>query len=142
MLFIFSLHWMNTPENGPRGVLAGVAGMTLADSGDVDPAADRASSAGSCWLIAGDSRWAFRSRWFRSPPCRSGRPCHTRSAVWRRDLSERPKFYLWSGEGSDQLTHFRMCAIVAEVILGFLTLTGSLMAAANCRKCPGFRSGR
>ena len=30
VLFIFSLHWMNTPKTARRGVLAGVAGMTLA----------------------------------------------------------------------------------------------------------------
>jgi NAD(P) transhydrogenase subunit beta len=44
------------------------------------------------------------------------------------------KFYLWTSEGSDQLTQFRMCAIVAEVILGFLTLTGSLMAAGKLQE--------
>ena len=30
VLFIFSLHWMNTPKTARRGVMAGVAGMTLA----------------------------------------------------------------------------------------------------------------
>jgi NAD(P) transhydrogenase subunit beta len=41
------------------------------------------------------------------------------------------KYYLWVSEGPEQLTPFRMVAIVAEIILGFLTLTGSLMAAAK-----------
>ena len=44
------------------------------------------------------------------------------------------EFYLWAGEGSAQLTHFRMWAIVAEVILGFLTVTGSLMAAGKLQE--------
>ena len=30
VLFIFSLHWMNTPKTARRGVMAGVAGMALA----------------------------------------------------------------------------------------------------------------
>src|SRR5579885_1023313 len=30
VLFIFSHYWMNTPKTARRGVLAGVAGMTLA----------------------------------------------------------------------------------------------------------------
>ena len=30
VLFIFSLHWMNTPKTARRGVLAGVAGMAVA----------------------------------------------------------------------------------------------------------------
>jgi NAD(P) transhydrogenase subunit beta len=41
------------------------------------------------------------------------------------------KYYLWLGEGSEQLTAFRMTAIVAEIILGYLTFTGSLMAAGK-----------
>ena len=35
-----------------------------------------------------------------------------------------------------------MTAIVAEVILGFLTFTGSLMAAGKLQELRGFRSGR
>jgi NAD(P) transhydrogenase subunit beta len=41
------------------------------------------------------------------------------------------KYYLWVGEGAGQLTTLRTTAIVAEVILGFLTFTGSLMAAGK-----------
>src|SRR4029079_14790223 len=44
------------------------------------------------------------------------------------------KYFLWAGEGGEQLTTFRMTAIVAEVILGFLTLTGSLMAAGKLQE--------
>jgi NAD(P) transhydrogenase subunit beta len=44
------------------------------------------------------------------------------------------KYYLWLGEGPENLTAFRMTAIVAEVILGFLTFTGSLMAAAKLQE--------
>ena len=44
------------------------------------------------------------------------------------------KYYLWVGEGPEQLTTFRMTAIVAEIILGFLTFTGSLMAAGKLQE--------
>src|SRR6185436_17069872 len=44
------------------------------------------------------------------------------------------KYYLWLGEGPAQLTAFRMAAIVVEVILGFLTFTGSLMAAGKLQE--------
>ena len=30
VLFIFALHWMNTPTTARKGVYAGVAGMTIA----------------------------------------------------------------------------------------------------------------
>jgi NAD(P) transhydrogenase subunit beta len=46
------------------------------------------------------------------------------------------KFYLWASEGPEELTHFRMAAIVTEVILGFLTLTGSLMACGKLQEVP------
>ena len=44
------------------------------------------------------------------------------------------KYYLWLQEGGGQLTAFRMTAITAEIILGFLTFTGSLMAAAKLQE--------
>jgi NAD(P) transhydrogenase subunit beta len=44
------------------------------------------------------------------------------------------KYFLWLGEGPENLTQFRMIAIMAEVILGFLTLTGSLMAAGKLQE--------
>ena len=48
------------------------------------------------------------------------------------------KYYLWIHEGGANLTTFRMFAIAAEVILGFLTFTGSLMAAGKLQEIlPG-----
>jgi NAD(P) transhydrogenase subunit beta len=44
------------------------------------------------------------------------------------------KYFLWLGEGAENLTPFRMTAIIAEIILGFLTLSGSLMAAAKLQE--------
>ena len=44
------------------------------------------------------------------------------------------KFYLWLSEGPENLTAFRMSAIVLEIILGFLTFTGSLMAAGKLQE--------
>jgi proton-translocating NAD(P)+ transhydrogenase subunit beta len=42
------------------------------------------------------------------------------------------KYSVWLGEG--QLTTFRTTAIVVEVILGFITFTGSLMAAGKLQE--------
>jgi NAD(P) transhydrogenase subunit beta len=42
------------------------------------------------------------------------------------------KYYLWLGEG--ELTTFRTFAIVIEVLLGYLTCTGSLMAAGKLQE--------
>jgi len=43
------------------------------------------------------------------------------------------KYYLWL-ETPQELTIFRMVAIIAEIILGFLTFTGSLMAAGKLQE--------
>src|SRR4029077_21021410 len=43
-------------------------------------------------------------------------------------------YYLWLREGPEHFTTFRMTALVAEVILGFLTFTGSLMAAGKLQE--------
>src|SRR5207244_8582569 len=44
------------------------------------------------------------------------------------------KYYLWLGEGGAALTPLRVVAISAEVLLGFLTFTGSLMAAGKLQE--------
>ena len=44
------------------------------------------------------------------------------------------KYYLWLSEGPENLTAFRMTAIIAEIILGYLTFTGSLMAAGKLQE--------
>jgi NAD(P) transhydrogenase subunit beta len=38
------------------------------------------------------------------------------------------KYYLWLSEGAGSISHFKMGVVSFEVILGFLTFTGSLMA--------------
>ena len=44
------------------------------------------------------------------------------------------EFYLGLMEGPEHLTPFRVGALVAEVILGYLTFTGSLMAAGKLQE--------
>jgi NAD(P) transhydrogenase subunit beta len=44
------------------------------------------------------------------------------------------EFYLRLSEGAEALSPFRMVALLAEVLLGYLTLTGSLMAAGKLQE--------
>src|SRR5262249_45878318 len=44
------------------------------------------------------------------------------------------EYYHWYSEGGEQLTSFKMAAIIAEIILGFLTFTGSLMAGGKLQE--------
>jgi len=44
------------------------------------------------------------------------------------------KYILWYSEGEGALTKFRMTAIIVEIILGYLTFTGSLMACGKLQE--------
>jgi NAD(P) transhydrogenase subunit beta len=44
------------------------------------------------------------------------------------------KYYLWLSEGPEYLTTFRMVAIILEILLGYLTFTGSLLAAGKLQE--------
>src|SRR5436190_943476 len=44
------------------------------------------------------------------------------------------EYYLHLTEGPEYLTPFRMVALIAEIILGYLTFTGSLMAAGKLQE--------
>src|SRR5688500_10873066 len=44
------------------------------------------------------------------------------------------KYYLWLGDAPEMLTAFRMAALIIEILLGFLTFTGSLMAAGKLQE--------
>ncbi|HXE80935.1 MAG TPA: NAD(P)(+) transhydrogenase (Re/Si-specific) subunit beta [Vicinamibacterales bacterium] len=132
-LFIFALHWMNDPKTARRGVLAGSVAMALGIIGTL--------------FMPGIVNWTWMAvaaaigvavgvplSWvpLTAVPQRTALS-HAFGGL-AAGLVGTGKFYLWSWEGPENLTAFRMFAIVAEVILGFLTFTGSLMAAAKLQE--------
>jgi H+-translocating NAD(P) transhydrogenase subunit beta len=130
-LFIFSLRWMNDPKTARQGVGAGVLAMALAVGGTLL----HHDIVGYQYIIA-----AFVLGTIAGVPL-SWVPL---TAVPQRTalshafgglaagLVGTAKYYLWLSSG--ELTRFRMAAIVAEVILGYLTLTGSLMATGKLQE--------
>jgi H+-translocating NAD(P) transhydrogenase subunit beta len=130
-LFIFSLRWMNDPKTARHGVLAGVAAMTLAVGGTLL----HHDIVGYTWIavaivlgaIAGYplSRVALTA-----VPQRTALS-HAFGGL-AAGLVGTAKYYLWLDSG--ELTAFRTGAIVLEVLLGFLTCTGSLMAAGKLQE--------
>jgi len=132
-LFVFALHWMNTPATARRGVYAGVAGMMLA----VIATWAQPEVVHHLWIvIAVVAGFAVGVPLSRVPltavPQRTALS-HAFGGL-AAGLVGTAKFYLWYGEGSAQLTVFRTVAIMAEVLLGFLTFTGSLMAAGKLQE--------
>jgi NAD(P) transhydrogenase subunit beta len=132
-LFIFSLHWMNDPKTARRGVGAGVAGMLVAVLATwIQP-----EIVHHAWIvlaiIAGFIVGVPLSRVPLTAVPQRTALSHAFGGL-AAGLVGTAKYYLWLGESPGELTPFRMTAIVAEVILGFLTFTGSLMAAGKLQE--------
>jgi H+-translocating NAD(P) transhydrogenase subunit beta len=132
-LFVLSLYWMNSPKTARKSVMAGVAAMLLAVLATwVQPAITN-----HLWIIlaivAGFIVGVPLSRVPLTAVPQRTALSHAFGGL-AAGLVGTAKYYLWTGEGSEQLTGFRMAAIVAEVILGFLTFTGSLMAAGKLQE--------
>jgi NAD(P) transhydrogenase subunit beta len=132
-LFVFALHWMNTPATARKGVYAGVIGMMLA----VIATWAQPEVVHHLWIvIAVVVGFAVGVPLSRVPltavPQRTALS-HAFGGL-AAGLVGTAKFYLWYGEGSAALTPFRTTAIMAEVLLGFLTFTGSLMAAGKLQE--------
>ena len=133
VLFIFSLHWMNDPKTARRGVFAGVAAMASA----VIATWIQPEILHDAWIIVAIvAGFAVGFPLSRVPltavPQRTALS-HAFGGL-AAGLVGTAEYYLCVAESPELLTPFRMGALVIEVILGFLTLTGSLMAAGKLQE--------
>jgi NAD(P) transhydrogenase subunit beta len=130
-LFIFSLKWMNDPKTARHGVFAGVAAMVLAIAGTLL----HHDIVGYTWIavaiVLGTIAGIPLSRVALTAVPQRTALSHAFGGL-AAGLVGTAKYYLWLGDG--ELTQFRTAAIVAEVLLGFLTCTGSLMAAGKLQE--------
>ncbi len=130
-LFIFSLRWLSTPKTARKGVVAGVAGMTLAVIGTLM----HPEIVNYRWiliaLVVGTAIGVPLS-WvpLTAVPQRTALS-HAFGGL-AAGLVGTAKYMLWLQDG--ELTGFRTFAIVIEVLLGYLTFTGSLMAAGKLQE--------
>ncbi|HXG43749.1 MAG TPA: NAD(P)(+) transhydrogenase (Re/Si-specific) subunit beta [Gemmatimonadales bacterium] len=133
VLFIFALHWMNTPRTARRGVFAGVVAMTIA----VLATWAQPEVVHHGWIvlaiIAGFLVGVPLSRVPLTAVPQRTALSHAFGGL-AAGLVGTAKYYLWLSEGPENLTAFRMVAIIAEIILGYLTFTGSLMAAGKLQE--------
>src|ERR671915_1154691 len=133
VLFIFALHWMNTPATARKAVYAGVLAMTIA----IVATWAQPEVVHHGWIVlaivAGFVVGVPLSRVPLTAVPQRTALSHAFGGL-AAGLVGTAKFYLWFGEGSDQLTAFRTTAIIAEILLGFLTFTGSLMAAGKLQE--------
>lgn len=130
-LFILSLKWMSHPTTARRSVAVGALAMMFAIVGTLlSP-----EIVGYQWIIVSIVAGVIIGvplSWvpLTAVPQRTALS-HAFGGL-AAGLVGTAKYYLWLQEG--QLTSFRVGAIVAEVLLGYLTFTGSLMAAGKLQE--------
>jgi NAD(P) transhydrogenase subunit beta len=130
-LFVFSLRWLNHPKTARRGVFAGVTGMGFAILGTLL----HPEIVGYGWIAVaiavGTLAGVPLSRVALTAVPQRTALSHAFGGL-AAGLVGTAKYFLWLDEGA--LTAFRMGAITVEVILGYLTFTGSLMAAGKLQE--------
>jgi NAD(P) transhydrogenase subunit beta len=132
-LFIMALYWMNSPQSARRAVLSGVLAMTLAVVGAaLDPHVVNWGWIAIALVLGFAVGVPLSQVPLTAVPQRTALS-HAFGGL-AVGLLGTAKFYDWLYSDPAMLTRFTMSAIVAEVILGYLTFTGSLMAAGKLQE--------
>jgi NAD(P) transhydrogenase subunit beta len=130
-LFILSLRWLNHPRTARRGVMAGVVGMTAAIAGTLMAP----EIVGYSWIVIAFVIGTVAGIPLALVPLTAVPQRTALSHAFgglAAGLVGVAKYSLWMDQGG--LTAFRTGAIALECILGFLTFTGSLMAAGKLQE--------
>jgi NAD(P) transhydrogenase subunit beta len=131
VLFIMSLRWLNHPRTARRGVGAGVLGMTAAVVGTLLAPEIVDYKFIALALVVGFAIGVPLS-WVPLTAVPERTALSHAFGGLAAGLVGTAKYIMWRQQ--TQLTTFRTSAIALEVILGFLTFTGSLMAAGKLRE--------
>jgi NAD(P) transhydrogenase subunit beta len=135
-LFILSLKWMSDPRTARRGIVSGVVAMLAAIGGTLlHPGLHFDWIAGA--IVVGVAVGIPLS-WvpLTAVPQRTALS-HAFGGL-AAGLVGAAEYYLWLRVHPEHITRFSTGALMAEVILGFLTFTGSLMAAGKLQEwIPG-----
>jgi NAD(P) transhydrogenase subunit beta len=130
-LFVFSLRWLSRPRTARRGVAAGVGGMGAAVAGTLLHPEIVAYHWIALAAIAGILFGIPLSRVPLTAVPQRTAISHAFGGL-AAGLVGTAKYMLWLEEG--ELSAFRTGVLAAEVILGYLTFTGSLMAAGKLQE--------
>jgi H+-translocating NAD(P) transhydrogenase subunit beta len=129
--FIFSLRWMNDPKTARQGVFAGVVAMGLAVAGTLLHGEIKSYEWILVAMVLGTLAGIPLSRVALTAVPQRTALSHAFGGL-AAGLVGTAKYFLWVG--TEEMTAFRMGAIACEVILGYLTCTGSLMAAGKLQE--------
>src|SRR5207249_8455581 len=132
-LFIFSLYWMNDPKTARRGVVAGVTGMLVAVVATwVQPQIIHHG-----WIVVAIAAGFAVGIPLSQVPLTAVPQRTALSHAFgglAAGLVGTVEYYLWLLETPERLSPFRVGALITEIILGYLTFTGSLMAAGKLQE--------
>ena len=128
VLFIMSLRWLNHPRTARRGVAAGVLGMTAAVVGTL-MAPEIVDYKWIAIAVAIGFGIGVPLSWVPLTAVPERTALSHAFGGLAAGLVGTAKYIMWRQQS--QLTTFRTSAIALEVILGFLTFTGSLMATGK-----------
>jgi H+-translocating NAD(P) transhydrogenase subunit beta len=136
-LFILSLRWMSDPETARKGVFSGVAAMTLAVLGTL--AGVMATGGTHYWWILGAFALGAAIGYPLAQVPLTAVPQRTALSHAFGGLAAglvgTAKFFLYFGQRNEAaLAPFIVVALVAEILLGFLTFTGSILAAGKLQE--------
>jgi NAD(P) transhydrogenase subunit beta len=131
VLFILSLRWLNSPKTARQGVLAGVLGMSAAIVGTLIAPEIVDYRWIVTGLVVGTVAGIPLSRVALTAVPQRTALSHAFGGM-AAGLVGTAKYIMWRQQA--QLSTFRVSAIALEVILGFLTFTGSLMAAGKLQE--------
>ena len=132
-LFILSLHWMSDPKTARRGVFAGIAAMLAA----VLATWAKPEVVNHLWVILPIAVAIVPGVWLALVPLTAVPQRTAFSHAFgglAAGLVGTAEYFFWLNHEPWNLTTFRMVAIIAEIILGYLTFTGSLIAAAKLQE--------
>jgi H+-translocating NAD(P) transhydrogenase subunit beta len=132
-LFIFSLHWMNSPKTARRAIFAGVAAMLIA----VVATWSGPQVVKQYWVVIPILAAVLPGVWLSLIPLTAVPQRTALSHAFgglAAGLVGTAEYLYWFNHEQDMLTGFRMGAIIAEIILGYLTFTGSLVAAGKLQE--------
>ncbi len=132
-LFILALKWMNKPETARRGVLSGVTAMLLAVVSTLAMPGIKHLGDITVAVLVGTAIGVPLSRVPLTAVPQRTALSHAFGGL-AAGLVGTAKYFLWSGEGGEELTPVRVATLGVEVILGFLTFTGSIMAASKLQE--------
>ena len=130
-LFVFALRWLSHPATARRGVMAGVLGMAFAVVGTLLHPEIVTYRWIALAIVAGTLVGVPLSRVPLTAVPQRTALSHAFGGL-AAGLVGTAKYVLWLQHG--ELTPFRTGAIALEVLLGYLTFTGSLMAAGKLQE--------